>query len=109
MPRHKKNEAAPTDALQAKLDEVRASRATAAAAGSHGSVSAMHRLEFDIVRAMWEREAAEAAAKRKQEEEDAARADPFKLIEDIKQAVLGMPAPLRDRLLSELGALGSVN
>lgn len=109
MGRHKKNESAPADALKAKLDEVRASRAEAEAAGSFGPASTMHRLEFDILRAMWERAAAEAAEKRRQDEDAAASADPLQLIEDIKQAISAMPHPLRKRLLSELGALATVN
>ena len=64
MGRHRKNTSAPRKALDLLVDEVRASRSLAEADSSWGAVSSMHRVEFDIVKAAWEREEAEAEAKR---------------------------------------------
>ena len=62
MGRHRKNTSAPRKALDLLVDEVRASRSLAEADSSWGAVSSMHRVEFDIVKAAWEREEAEAEA-----------------------------------------------
>lgn len=102
MPRHKANTQVPRNTLEKKLAEVRKDRAAATKLGSFGATSAMHRLEFDIVRAIWEREAAEAAeARRKKEEADAA-ADPLALMTSLISVVREWPLPLRERLVAEL-------
>lgn len=104
MARPKKPEAAPGNALRAHLDDVRQSRADAEHAGSWSAVAAMRRLEFDVIRAIWERASFEAETKRRKQEEEAAAADPGQVIGQIVQIVNGMPTALRARLLAELGA-----
>lgn len=106
MPRHRKTVATPRDTLEAKAAEVRQSRHEAAGSESWGAVSAMHRIEFDIIRAIWEREEAEAEAKRRTEEAAAASADPAKLIAALREALFGLPLPLRESLLREVVASG---
>jgi hypothetical protein len=106
MPRHKANKTTPVSALEKKLEEVRASRELAESENSFGAVSAMHRLEVDIVRAMWEREAALEAERRREAEEAQAAADPTKLIASLRDALFALPLPLRERLLQQIAAMG---
>lgn len=106
MGRHRKNVATPRSALDAKAAEVRASRDEAAADGSWGAVSAMHRIELDIIKAAWEREEAEAEANRAREAEAAAKADPATLIATLREALFALPLPLRERLMIEMAATG---
>jgi len=106
MGRHRKNTSAPRAALDVKLAEVRASREGAEASESWGAVSSMHRVEFDIIKAAWEREEAEAEAKRQRAEADAAKADPATLVATLREALFALPLPLRERLLADMSTAG---
>lgn len=106
MGRHRKNTSAPRKALDLLVDEVRASRSLAEADSSWGAVSSMHRVEFDIVKAAWEREEAEAEAKRQRAEAEAAKADPATLIATLREALFALPLPLRERLMAEISTVG---
>jgi len=66
----------------------------------------MHRVEFDIVKAAWEREEAEAEAKRQRAEADAAKADPATLVATLREALFALPLPLRERLLADMSTAG---